>query len=153
MTMDRATSPEQVRIGAHVEVDLIDEAGDCEKVAFDIVREQYADFAKGLLGVQTPLAKAILGKLAGMTVAYTMGDICQVRIRHVSAAAPQVLEDAEARRQAAQQQALNAVERTNAEMFAASYSGKWGDYQLDDQSTFQEPSAPEQAESTENSHA
>lgn len=133
--MDRQETAEQVRIGAHVEVALIDEAGNYEAMAFDIVREQFADFAKGLLGVQTPLAKAILGKVAGQTVSYTMGDICQVQILRVAATERIDLEDAEERRQVELQQALAAVERTNAEMFAASYSGKWGDYQLDDSST------------------
>ncbi len=132
---DRTETAEQVRVGAHVEVALIDELGNRDEMAFDIVREQFADFAKGLLGVQTPLAKAILGKVAGRTVPYQMGDICQVQILHVMAADGTDLEDAEERRQAELALALEAVERTNAEMFAASYSGKWGDYQLDDATT------------------
>ncbi len=119
---DRIEATEQVRVGAHVEVALIDDMGNREVMAFDIVREQFADFAKGLLGVQTPLAKAILGKVAGRTVPYQMGDICQVQIVRVMAAESTELEDAEERRQVELAQALAAVERTNAEMFAASYS-------------------------------
>ena len=53
--------PEQARLGAYVAVELIDEQGNVEPLAFDIVREEYADFERGRLGVQTPLAKAILG--------------------------------------------------------------------------------------------
>ena len=132
MSIDRSGPPEQVRVGAYIEVELIDESGAREAMVFDIVREQFADFAQGLLGVQTPLAKAILGKVAGTTVAYRMGDICRVQILHVMPSQQTELEDAEARRQAALQKALETVARTNAEMFAASYSGKWGDYQLDD---------------------
>jgi hypothetical protein len=132
MTTDRVAAPEQVRIGAHVEVVLISEQGERELLAVAIVREQFADLEKGLLGVQTPLAQAILGKQAGATVPYRMGDIRQVQIIAVRPAQTGALENTEAQRQAALQAALATVERTNAEMFAASYSGKWGDYAMSD---------------------
>lgn len=135
MATERPALPEQVRVGAHVEVELIDERGAREPMAFDVVRAQFADLAQGLLGVQTPLAKAILGKPAGITVPYQMGDICQVHIIRVTAAASRTLDDADAKRATALQQALEQVERTNAEIFAASYSGKWGDYQMRDATT------------------
>ena len=132
MSSERLALAEQVRIGAHVEVTLINERGEREGLAVDIVREQFADLEKGLLGAQTPLAKAILGKRAGVTVSYRMGDIRQVQIIAVRAAETSALENTEAQRQATLQAALAAVERTNAEMFAASYSGKWGDYEMSD---------------------
>jgi hypothetical protein len=40
------------------------------------------------------------------------------------------LEKTEEQRQVQLQKALATVERTNAEVFAASYTGKWGDYEL-----------------------
>ncbi len=132
MTTDRQAPPEQVRIGAHVELVLISDRDEREALAFDIVREQFADLEKGLLGAQTPLAQAILGKQAGVTVPYRMGDIRHVQISAVRPAQTGALENTEAQRQAALQAALAAVERTNAEMFAASYSGKWGDYTMSD---------------------
>lgn len=132
MTMERAEQPEQVRIGALVTLELINERGDSEPLTVTLVREQFADLENGLLGAQTPLAKAMLGKRAGVTIPYRMGDIRQIRILDVRPAQTTALADTEARRQAALQAALTAVERTNAEMFAASYSGKWGDYELGD---------------------
>jgi hypothetical protein len=60
-----------------------------------------------------------------------MGDIQRVRIVSVQPARGRPPDDATERRQAILQKALSAAERTNAEMFASSYSGKWGDYNLD----------------------
>ncbi|MFN8489864.1 MAG: GreA/GreB family elongation factor [Caldilineaceae bacterium] len=123
--------PRQVGLGTHVAVELIDQQGNHEPMAFDLVREPMADMERGLLGENTPLAKAIRGKAVGSTVPYNMGDIRRVRIVSIR---PSVLEDpvdAEARRQAILKKAIDDAERTNAEMFASSFTGKWGDYQLD----------------------
>lgn len=99
-------------------------------MVFDIVRDQFADLDRGLLSVQTPLAQAILGKRIGAVVPYRRGDIRQVRIVNVRPSQVIALENTEEQRQAQLQKALDAVERTNAEIFAASYTGKWGDYDL-----------------------
>jgi hypothetical protein len=112
-------------------VELIDEAGNVEPLAFDLVNEKAANFEQGLLGVDTPLGKAIRGKFAGSVIPYQMGDIQRVRIVSVQPARAVPSDDAAARRQAVLQKALSDAERTNAEMFASSYSGKWGDYNLD----------------------
>ena len=50
-----------VRTGMHVIVDLIDASDRCERLEFDIVPDQVADFARGFLGEGTPLAQAIWG--------------------------------------------------------------------------------------------
>jgi hypothetical protein len=133
MANEESRYVEQARVGAEIEVELIDAAGGREVMTFVIVRAQFADFAQGLLGVQTPLAQAILGKAVGTTVDYQMGDICQAHIVNVHDAHIETLENADHRRQAGLQKALETVEQTNAEIFAASYSGKWGDYEIRDQ--------------------
>lgn len=121
---------EQARLGAYVEVELINEQGQRERMAFDIVRTEHADWDRGRLGVQTPLAKAIIGKQIGALVNYRMGDIRQVQIISIRPSQQTTLDNTEEQRQAQLQRALDAVERTNAEVFAASYTGKWGDYEL-----------------------
>ena len=63
---------------------------------------------------------------------YGRGDIHSIRIVSVTPSEVVVSEDAAERRQAVLNKALADAERTNAEMFAASFSGKWGDYNLDD---------------------
>jgi len=130
METQQITQPEQARLGAYVEVELIDERGNREPMRFDIVREEHADLDRDRLGVQTPLAKALIGKRVGALIPYRMGDIRQVQIMSVRPSQATTLENTEAQRQAQLQKALDAVERTNAEVFAASYTGKWGDYEL-----------------------
>ena len=120
----------QVGIGCHVELELIDVHGSVEAMHFDLVRDDAADLDRGFLGEATPLGKAIRGKRAGATVAYQMGDIRQVKIVRVEAATQTPQDDARARRQAILDEARRKAERTSAEMFAASYDGKWGDYEL-----------------------
>jgi hypothetical protein len=119
-------------VGTHVEVELVDEQGHAETVAFDLVAENAADFDRGLLGINTPLARAIRGKAEGSVVPYAMGDIRSVRIVRVRPSQVSAPPDAAARRQAALDEARRKVERTNADMFAASFSGKWGDYNTDE---------------------
>ncbi|HXF64777.1 MAG TPA: GreA/GreB family elongation factor [Caldilineaceae bacterium] len=122
----------QVGLGCHVEVELIDEQGHAERLEFDLVTEQAADFSRGLLGANTPLGRAIRGKAAGSEVAYVMGDVRRVRILAVGPARLPQAGDAAERRQAVLEEARRKAERTNAEMFAASYDGKWGDYTTDE---------------------
>ena len=81
-----------VKVGTHVVLDLIDEAGNRERLELDVVADAAADFDAGLLGIGTPLGKAIAGRRAGSTAPYKMGDLRQVAIvevrpRHGCAAA------------------------------------------------------------------
>lgn len=118
----------QVGQDCHVEVELIDEQNEREAMEFDLVADKAADFDNGRIGVSTPLAQAIRGKKAGSEVDYAQGDIRKVRIVSVTPLANNVSDDASARRQAIMDEALRKAERTDTEMFAASYDGKWGDY-------------------------
>jgi len=121
----------QVGQDCHVEVELIDEQNNPERLEFDLVSEEAADFANGLLSVNSPLGKAIRGKFVGSLVDYAMGDIRKVRIISVRPVQSKASNDAAERRQAILDEALRKAERTNADMFASSYSGKWGDYNTD----------------------
>lgn len=124
--------PAQVGIGCRVEIELIDQQGNREPLTFTLVRAEAADPDQELIGANTPLAKAILGKAVGRMVPYKMGDIQSVRIVSVQPAPKVDTAELAAQREAVLQKALAAAERTNAEMFAASYDGKWGDYNLPD---------------------
>ena len=124
----------QVGIGTHVTVELIDEQDGREEFAFDIVPHHAADVGRGLLSVDAPLVRAIRGKFEGAVVDYHMGDIRRVHIVAVASGQTGALPDAAARRQAVLDEARRKAERTNADMFASSFSGKWGDYDTDDMS-------------------
>lgn len=117
-----------VKVGMQVELELIDLHGQPERIGVQIVPQRAADFAAGRLGENTPLAKAILGRFAGSVLPYRVGDLRQVKILSVQPAQADELPDAEARRTAAIQNALDEASQRDAMIFASSFSGKWGDY-------------------------
>jgi hypothetical protein len=126
---DQSSSDLQpVVVGTHVEVELIDEAGERERLVFDLVPDKQADFANGFLGESTPLAQAILGQTAGSVVAYRVGDIVKVSILAVTSDARVPVEDVAAKRQAVVQQVVAESNRISDMVFALAVGSKWGDY-------------------------
>ena len=118
----------QVGQDSHVVVELIDEDNNREKMEFDLVADSAADFDNGRISVNAPMGQAIRGKSVGNVVDYVKGDIRKIHIVQVTPLAHKVADDAAARRQAILDEAVRRAEQTNTEMFAASYDGKWGDY-------------------------
>jgi len=131
----RQQLPTQVGIGAQVTVELIDAQGNRDPMTVRLVEEGAGDLAQDLLGADTPLGRAIRAKFEGDEIDYRMGDVRRVRIAQVTpgqaAEAKTAAHQAQARRDAVLTKARSDAERTNAEMFAASFSGKWGDYDID----------------------
>jgi Transcription elongation factor, GreA/GreB, C-term len=125
---ETANAALQVGLGTHVEVELLDESGGSDRLEFDIVPDNQADFAHGFLGVGTPLAQAILGQVAGNTVPYRVGDMAETRILSVTSGVRTPSDDVEARRQAVIQQAVARSEQINDMAFALAVGSKWGDY-------------------------
>ena len=126
--MKPSSDPTKVKVGCRVELELISSAGTPERLTVEIVPDKLADYDSGLLGESTPMARSLLGQAAGRTVPYRMGDLTAVRILSISLSQAKPDELAAARRQEAAQKAAQEVGRTNAMVFAASFSGKWGDY-------------------------
>jgi hypothetical protein len=120
-----------VKIGTHAVLDLIDESGNRERLELDVVADAAADFDAGLLGIGTPLGKAIAGRRAGTTAPYKMGDLRQVAIIEVRPATAAPPPDAAERRQAALDKAAQEIAKTNAQIFASTFEGKWGGYNPD----------------------
>ncbi len=121
-------SPLLVAMDTHVEVELIDEMGASERLAFDLVPDEQADFANGFLGAGTPLAQALWNKAVGEVVPYRQGDVISVRVVTVTAAARVQEEDVAAKRKAVIQQAVAESERISDMVFALAVGSKWGDY-------------------------
>ena len=117
-----------VKIGVQVELDLIDEAGGSERLALAVVADEAADFDAGLLGIGTPLGKAIAGRRAGSVAPYVRGDLRAVAVVSVRPADAPSSADAAERRQANLDRAADEIAKTNAQIFASSYEGKWGGY-------------------------
>ena len=120
--------PLRVGPGTHVQVELVDEMGNTEHLAFDVVPDAQADFCHGFLGIGTLLAQAILGQPAGITVPYRVGDIVRARILNVTPQVRAPSADAEAKRQAVLRQALAQSEQISDMAFALAVGSKWGDY-------------------------
>jgi hypothetical protein len=118
--------------GTHVVVELAGDDGAIETLAFDLVGEAAAAIDEGLLSVASPLGRAILGQQAGGQVAYVRGDIRRVRVVSVGPAQREADPEAAERQRAAVEEARRKAERTNADMFASSFSGKWGNYSTDE---------------------
>jgi hypothetical protein len=117
----------QVAIGTYVEVELVDETGAREHLAFEIVPDDEADFAAGFLGAGTPLAQTLLGQGAGSVLPYHAGDIREVKILTVAAGARARTDDAAASRQAIIQKAISKSDLAESVRFALTVDQKWGD--------------------------
>ena len=100
-----------------------------EALTLDIVADSAADFERGLLGVSTPLAKAIHGRRAGDTLPYRVGDLVSVTVVAVQRSPKDLDSDAAERRQEIIDRAVSESDRTNALNFASSFSSKWGGYE------------------------
>lgn len=118
----------QVRPGCQVEVELCGRGGPAERLTFTLVDDNQADSAAGFLGLNTPLAKTILGKLVGQTLPYRAGDLQSVKILSVQAHGREQTEDVAARRQAVIDKAVKNSDSVNAMIFAGAVNSKWGAY-------------------------
>lgn len=120
--------PGLVALGTHVEVELLSETGDSERLAFDLVPDGAADFATGFLGAGTPLAQAIMGRPTGATVPYEMADVVEVRILSVSHSRRAADGAAATARQAATQDAVARAKTDEMVQLALTVNVKWGGY-------------------------
>jgi hypothetical protein len=120
--------PGLVALGSRVEVELISRDGEIERLAFDIVPEQAADFDAGFLAITAPLARAIAGRPPSVEVPYLMGDIVKVRIVSVERSLRQAEEDAAAAREASTREAVERAKTDETIQLALTFSSKWGDY-------------------------
>jgi Transcription elongation factor, GreA/GreB, C-term len=111
-----------------VEIELIGKGKTREKLAFVLVPDDSADFDKGLLGMGTPLAKAILGHEAKETLEYKRGDILQVKIVSVAENAQVLDPDAGEQREETLRRARDKAQHANMVSFALTFDSKWGDY-------------------------
>ncbi len=121
-------APGEVAVGMHVEVELVGESGEGERLALDIVPDDEADFSSGFLGISTPLSRALLGRRAGGVVPYRAGDIREVRILSVAASVHPPAEDVSATRQAILQKAITKSDMADTVRFALTVDTKWGGY-------------------------
>jgi hypothetical protein len=128
--MEQPNLQDKVTLHSQVEIELTCQTGN-ERITITIVPDDQADFSGGYLSDSTPLAKAILGHNAGEILPYHAGDVQLIEILSISERKELKNADHAANRKEAARKALHQIERTNALIFASSFSGKWGDYDPD----------------------
>lgn len=116
-----------VALGAQVEVELVDNAGGRERLTFTLVPDNAADFTHGLLGENTPLAKAIWGRPAGSVVPYRAGDMKEAKVLTVTPGTADATDLSE-RRAATRENMLRDADKTDTLIFSTAAGSKWGDY-------------------------
>jgi hypothetical protein len=121
----------EIKIGCHVELNLLDRVGKKDRLSIDIVPDASADFSHGFLGESTPIARVLLGEREGNVIPYLKDDIFAIEILSISPSTITPPVDAQELRRSKMNKALREVEHTNAVVFASSFSGKWGDYDPD----------------------
>ena len=121
----------KVKTGVQVEIEFVDEEGSTEKQVFIIVPDKFADYASGFLGESTPLAQTLMGRTVGETVPYHLDTLSSLRILTIRLVEVDSLGEAASQREAEYRKALQDLNKRNAAAFAASFSGKWGDYDPD----------------------
>ena len=120
-----------ILLGYHVEVELVDISGESERREFTIVAEKQADFRAGLLGENSPLGRALLGRHAGEVIPYTVGDLQEVRILAVAKVSEPISGELAEKRRATVQEAANQSEIISQLIFATARGSKWGEYDVD----------------------
>lgn len=126
---DMDTHP--IALHSRVTVELVDASGEAERGEFTLVTAKQADLKSGLLDEATPLGQALLGRRAGETVPYAVGDLCAVRILSVESGEAEISPEAAQERRAAVRKAAAQSEITNQMIFATASGSKWGDYEVD----------------------
>lgn len=120
--------PGVVALGTEVAIELVARDGERERLTFDIVPEQAADFDAGFLAITTPLARAIVGRSAGFEAPYRMGDVVHVRVLAVRRSQRRAEQDAAAERDLATREAVQRAKTDETIQLALTFSSKWGDY-------------------------
>ena len=129
--MDSQPSPQPISLNCRVQVELVDLSGEAEPREFTIVSARQADSKSGLLDENAPLGQLLLGRQAGETIPYRVGDLAEVRILAVQAGEGSISSDAAVKRRADVQKAAAQSEITNQMIFATASGSKWGDYDVD----------------------
>lgn len=122
---------QRVDIGSRLVIELLEATGGSETMEVTVVPDRAADFSHGLLGESTRLGQVLLGQPVGAMLAYTAGDLRAVRVLSIAAADGDIVESSAERRQQEAEKIRLEIARQSAANFAASFSGKWGDYDPD----------------------
>jgi len=123
--------PKPIRLYQRIRAELLDLHGESEACEYILVKADQADYKAGLIGENTPLGRALLGRSAGQTIAYAVGDLRSIRILAVEPLAAGVDDQVAEQRRAAVRRAEAQSEITSQMIFATAHGSKWGEYDVD----------------------
>ena len=126
-----ANKPVRAALGMRLTIELLDASGNSEAMEVILVPDRSADFSRGLLGESTPLGRTLLDQPVGAILAYPVGDLKAVRLLVANPVDDRIIEAAAEHRQQEVEKTMREIAQKNAATFAASFSGKWGDYDPD----------------------
>ena len=129
--MEPPTRKNPAQIGTQVKIALVHRSGEREVLAFDLVRDEWADYAAGFLGASTHLAKAILGESPGTLIPYFTDELQAIEMLTVTESTRKPDESTLEQRTANLKEARDQIDFRNAVLFAASTDTKWGSYDAD----------------------
>lgn len=129
--MVKKVSVQPICPGCRVSVELVDSSGAVEQREFRIVNAKQADIQSSLLDENAPLGQLLLGRHAGESIPYPVGDLKEVHILDVQTGAGSISSEAAVKRRAAVRKAAAQSEITNQMIFATASGSKWGDYDVD----------------------
>jgi hypothetical protein len=129
--MPELSDEPRAQLGYQVELELIFRSGERQRLKFDLVPDDQADYQTRFLGASTHLAQSILGEKIGVMIPYFTDELMAVEIISIreSTRIPEV--NTASQREAVLKDAQDQIEFTNAVLFAASVDTKWGEYDAD----------------------
>ena len=128
--MRESIDPKIITLNSRVTLEVLDSAGQVEEMVVTLVNARQADLQSGLLDENAPLGRALMGKVAGDRIPYTLGDLREVRVLHVESGEEAVSPEAARKRRLAVKKAAAQSEITNQMIFATASGSKWGDYDV-----------------------
>ena len=128
--MSQLHDPQKITLNSRVKVALVDSSGVIEELEFTLVTARQADLKSGLLDENTPLGQALMGRAAGDSLPYHVGDLREVRVLSVKTCETTVSPEAAQKRRADVKKAAAQSEITNQMIFATASGSKWGDYDV-----------------------
>jgi hypothetical protein len=142
--MDPQDLSQPITLNCRVRVELVEASGQVELGEFTLVTARQADLKSGLLDEGTPLGRALLGKRAGESIPYPVGDLREVRVLSVESGQENISPEAARKRRAAVEKASAQSEITSQMIFSTASGSKWGDYEVNMDKLLEEEDEPEE---------
>jgi hypothetical protein len=129
--MENRSRVNTAKMGCHIDLLLIHRSGKQNRLDFDLVPDDQADFENNFLGISTHLAKTIIGESPGYVIPYFTDELKAIKIISVRTSIRKSETGKNDHRKEILNQTRTQIEFRNAVLFASSTDTKWGSYDAD----------------------